>query len=155
MKKRWILLLALVLCLGLAGCGTVYEDTNGEDVYTLETITDEEIIGLKTGSSGLNYTEESLGDLAFSSEYSAKNFNGVEQIYLTNLIGPSDVSIYIGNLNVKSGNFKLVAINNDEIIKEFDLDTFNEEFFFEDIKGSFAIHVAGESAAFSFDLEVR
>lgn len=57
-------------------------------------------------------------------------------------------------MNVKSGNFRLVVVNNDEIIYDFPLDTFNEEIWFHEIVGSFAIHVAGESASFKFDVQV-
>lgn len=155
MKKIWALILAGCMCLALVGCGTEYEDTNGEDDFSLQTITDEEIINLETGASGLSYSEEHLGDLIHSSEYSSKNFNGVEQIYSTSFILPSDIHVYIGHMNVKSGNFKLVAVNNDEIIHEFDLDTFGEDFLFEDLEGDFSIHVAGESAAFEFYIDVN
>lgn len=142
------------MCYALVGCGTEYEDTNGTEDFTLQTITDENIIQLEIGASGLSYSEENVGEV-YSSEYSAKNFNGVEQIYLTNFIVASDVRVYIGHMTVESGNFKLVAINNEEIIHEFDLDTFGEEFYFEDITGTFAIHVAGENAAFDFHIEVN
>ncbi len=154
MKKLISLAMACLMCLSLVGCGTEYADTNGDDDFTLQTITDENIIKLDTGASGLNYSEESVDDVTYSSEYSSKSFNGVEQIYLTNFLTPSDVHVYIGTLNVKSGNFKLVAVNDDKIIHEFDLDTFNEEFLFEDIEGSFSIHVAGESAAFDFHIDI-
>lgn len=154
MKKIASVLLAGLLCLSLGGCGTEYEDTNGEDNFTLQTITDRNIIDLDTGASGLRYSQDSIDDTVVSSEYSAKNFNGVEQIYLTNFIGSSDATVYIGHMNVKSGNFKLAVINNDEIIQEIPLDAFNDTFYFEDLNGSFSIHVAGESAAFSFYLSV-
>lgn len=153
MKKILSAILAAMMCLSLAACGTEYEDTNGDD-HTLQTITDDNIIALDLGASGLNYSEESLDGVLYSSEYSSKNFNGVEQIYLTNFIGPSDVSVYIGTMSVESGNFKLAVVNNGEIIHEFALDTFNEEFLFEDIEGDFSICVAGESAEFSFYISI-
>lgn len=154
MKKIASVLLAGVLFLGLTGCGSQYKDTNGSDDFTLQTITDQNIIDLDTGASGLRYSEESIDGVAISAEYSAKKFNGVEQIYLTNFIAPSDVSLYIGHMEVTDGNFKLAVLNNDEIIREIPLDAFNETFCFEDLEGSFSIHVAGESAAFSFYLQV-
>lgn len=154
MKRIIGLLLIFSMCIGLTGCGPTYEDTNGDDVFTLQTITDDDIIHLRTGASGLNYTKENIGEIIYSSEYSSKNFNGVEQIYLTNCILPSDVWVYIGHLSVTKGNFKLAVVNNDKIIHTFDLDTFGEEIRFENIKGSFSIHVAGESAAFSFHISV-
>ena len=153
MKKLLSVLLVACMCLALTGCGTEYEDTNGEENYTLQTITDEDIIKLSTGASGLSYEEQNLGGL-HSSEYSSKNFNGVEQIYLTNFIGKSDVEVYIGHMNVESGNFKLVVINNDEIIQEIPLDSFNESFYFLDLEGNFSVHVAGECAKFDFHIEI-
>lgn len=154
MKKILVLLFLMLLSLSLAGCGEEYEDTNGEDNFALQTITDEDIINLATGASGLSYKESNLG-FFHSSEYSSKKFNGVEQIYLTNFIGKSDVEIYVGHMNVKKGNFKLAVINNDEIIKEIPVDSFNETYFFEDLKGTFSVHVAGESAAFDFYIDIR
>lgn len=154
MKKIASILLAGVLCLSLGGCGTEYEDTNGADNFTLQTITDRNIIALDTGASGLRYTQDNADSTITSSEFSAKAFNGVEQIYQTNFLLSSDVSVYIGHMNVKSGNFKLAVLNNDEIIQEIPLDAFNETFLFEDMKGDFSIRVAGESAAFSFFLQV-
>ena len=154
MKKMMRVFLVTCMCFMLTGCGEEYEDTNGSDNFELQTITDENIINLETGASGLSYEELDMGIL-HSSEYSAKNFNGVEQIYMTNLLGKSDVHVYIGHMNVKSGNFKLAVINNDEIIHEFALDTFGEDFYFEDLSGTFSIHVAGECAAFDFHIEVE
>lgn len=154
MKKSVSILLSCLMCLAIVGCGTEYEDTNGADNFELQTITDENITALDIGASGLGYSEGEIGGIVFSSGYTADNFNGVERLYAMDFIIPSDVTVYIGHMNIKSGNFKLVAINNDEIIHEFALDSFGESFVFEDIKGTFAIHVAGESAAFEFYLDV-
>ena len=154
MKKFLSILFCLCLCAALAGCGAQYEDTNGPDDFSLQTITDENIIQRNVGASGLTYTESNFAGIIQSTEYSAKNFNGVEELYQTNFLLPSDFSVYIGHMNVKSGNFRLVAINNDEIIFDFPLDAFGETFWFEDIKGSFAVHVVGESAAFEFYIDI-
>ena len=155
MKKQLLMILIICLALALVGCGAQYEDTNGADIFSLQTITDQNIINLDLGASGLTYTEENLGDIIFSSAYSSKNFNGVEQIYLTNYLLPSDVEVYIGHMNVTKGNFKLAVINNEEIIYEIPLNAFGETFRFEDLTGSFSIHVAGESAAFDFHINIQ
>ena len=154
MKKFALLTLAVCLVLMLVGCGTQYEDTNGEDNFALQTITDQNIIDLDVGASGLTYTEQALGDVLFSSAYSSKNFNGVEQIYLTNFLLPSDIEIYIGHMTVKSGNFKLAVIHDGAILCEIPADAFNESFRFEDLTGTVSIHVAGESAAFDFHIDI-
>lgn len=153
MKKIWSTVLIIMMFVMLTACGEKYEDTNGADDYSLQTITDDDIIHLSTGASGLTYSEQNLGGM-HSSEYSSKNFNGVEQIYLTSFILPSDVYVYIGHMAVESGNFKLAVINNDEIIQEIPLDSFNEEILFEDLTGDFSVHVAGENAAFEFYIDV-
>lgn len=155
MKKIVSMVLTIALAMSFVACSsTEYKDTNGADDFSLQTITDEEIVNLSTGASGLSYSEESLEDVLLSSEYSSKNFNGVERIYLTNFLIPSDVMIYIGHMDVQEGNFRLVLVNNDEIIYEFPLDTFNETFTFENLIGDFSIMVAGESAKFSFHINV-
>ena len=154
MKKSILLILALCMILSLAGCGTQYEDTNGSDDFTLQTITDQNIVNLDLGASGLSYTEEDLAGFLFSSSYSATNFNGVEQIFLTNCLTPSDFDVYIGHMVVKEGNFHWAVVNNREIIYEIPLDAFAETFRFEDLTGSFSIHVAGESAAFDFFIDI-
>ena len=153
MKNVWLVLLSLCMCLALAGCGTEYEDTNGAENFALQTITDQNIIDLDVGASGFSESETNLGGVTCT-EYSSKNFNGVTQIYLTNFLLPSDIEIYVGHMNVKQGNFKLVVIHDDEIIHEFAPDTLNETFRFEDLTGSFAIHAAGESASFTFSLSI-
>ena len=154
--KRWFsFVLALVMAFGFAGCSkTEYPDTNGEANYTLQTIRDEQIVDLSVGASGLKYSESSIAGVLHSSEYSAHNFNGAERIYLTNFLFPSDISVYIGHFNVDKGNFKLIAVCEDEIICEFAPGTFSETFIFRDLTGTFAIYAAGESAKFSLHLEV-
>ncbi len=152
MKK--ILLFMVVLSLGIVGCSKKYEDSNGNDNYNLQTITDYNIIHRDITASGLTYQEKNIGFI-HSSKYKSKNFNGVEQIFLTDFIIPSDITLYIGHMSVEKGNFKLVVINNDEIIKEIPIDSFNEEFHFDNIKGTFSVHVAGESAAFDFYIDIQ
>ena len=153
MKRILQMILVLGMCFALVGCGEEYEDTNGDENFKLQTITTENIINRDIGSSGITYEELSVGDVT-STEYKSKNFNGVEQIYQTNFIGKSDIQVYIGHMNVKSGNFKLAIINDGKIIDEIPLDAFGDTFLYEDLKGEFAIHVAGESAAFDFHIEV-
>ena len=153
MKKVLSLVFVILMVLSLAACGTKYEDTNGDDNYALQTITDEDIIHLRTGSSGMSYQEESVGIMS-GSEYSSRNFNDVDQLFLANYIGNSDVMRSIGYLNVTAGNFRMVVINNDEIIFDVPLNSAAEAFIFEDINGSFSVHVAGESAAVEFNFSV-
>ena len=155
MNKILKILICLYLCVFLFACGEEYADTNGADNYTLQTITDSNIINLELGASGLGYKEQNIAGVVFSNEYYSKNFNGVERIYNTNFILPSDVMIYIGYLTVDSGNFRMVIVNDDKIIYDVESGAFNEMLRFDNLKGNFAIHLAGESADFELNLEVQ
>lgn len=148
-------LLAISVCLALVGCGSTYEDTNGEDNYELQTITEENIIQQNVGSSGFGTRETKLPLGITSTEYYSKNFNGVYEFYMTNYLFASRVEVYVGHLNVEKGNFRISVVCDDEILFDIPLDSFNESYYFEDISGTFAIRVAGESAAFDFYIEVR
>ena len=155
MRKRFMLISMILFAILLFGCSTEkYEDTNGADNYTLQTITDENIVKMNVGGAGMSRSETKLGPIT-SVEYSSKNFNGVYEIDQTNFILPSDVSVYVGHMNVKSGNFKLAIVNDDAVIFEIPLDSFGDTYYFEDLKGHFAIRAAGESAAVEFFVEMR
>ena len=154
MKKLLSCLVIGCICCSLFGCGDSYEDTNGTEDYTLQTITDENIVKMDVGSSGMSYSETKVGPIT-STEYSSKNFNGVYEIDATNYIFASEVGVYVGHLNVKSGNFKLVVVNDDAILFEIPLDSFGDTYYFEDVKGHFAIRAAGESAAVEFYVELQ
>lgn len=153
MKKmiKMVLVSSLLLC--LVGCGEKYEDTNGSDNYNLQTIRDSEIIELSVGASGLSYTESEVAGIT-SKEYSAKNFNGVDRIYHTNFILPSDIRIEVGYVSVKEGNFRVCIINDEKIIDEIPVDAFAQSFYYENLSGDFSIHIAGESAKFEMNIEV-
>ena len=46
MKKLLSCILIGGMCVALSGCGDTYEDTNGAEDFTLQTITDENIINM-------------------------------------------------------------------------------------------------------------
>ena len=74
MKKLLCCLFIGCMCFALSGCGgNSYEDTNGADDYSLQTITNENIINMDVGSSGMSYSETKLGGIT-STKYSSKNF---------------------------------------------------------------------------------
>ena len=153
MKKLIKMILVSSALCSLVGCGDKYEDTNGPDNYNLQTIRDSDIIELSIGASGLSYTESEIAGIT-SKEYSSKNFNGVERIYQTNFILPSDIRVEVGYVSVKEGNFSVCIINEGEIIDEIPLDAFAKTFYYENLKGDFSIHIAGESAKFEMNIEV-
>ena len=123
-------------------------DTNGPEDFSLTTITDSNIINRDMGSIGIVGVSQSVltGD---GYEFSAKKFTGVYDIFHDNFIGKSDFVLDLTNFVVTEGNVRLVVIHNDQIVAELTPDTFIE-YRLEDISGTVALRIAGESAAFSF-----
>lgn len=151
MKKLLCLTLSILLILGLAGCGNEIEDTNGEDDYSLATITDENIINLDLGASGSS--SSTTGDSTVT-KYSAKSFSGVEELYVADYLWESDVTIDVTSLIVKGGNFRLVVLVDDEIVYDFDLEEVSQSCELHDVDGTVSVRIAGESAAYEFYMEV-
>lgn len=126
------------------------EDTNGAENYKLQQITDENIINMDIGAMNLSKKKSALSNLP---EYSSKKFTGVEELYLTNIVGNRlDITLY--NLWVEAGNLKVVLVYNDEIVHEFKLNELIQSYTLEKPNGTVALRIAGESADFtlSYDL---
>lgn len=148
--KKILLLMMVVLMLNLTACGVEIEDTNGTDDHSLSTITQDNILNLDLGASGLSKTENESTIV----KYSSKNFSGVEEIYLTNYVLASSVTLDMTSINIKEGNLGVYVIQDNEIVYEFALDESSENIVFEDVKGDFAVRIAGESASFSLYLDI-
>ena len=125
------------------------EDTNGADNYSLQQITDSNIINMDIGALNFSMTDTPLT----LKEYSSEKFTGVAEIYLTNIWGNRfDITLY--NLWVESGNFKAVLIHNDEIVHEFRLNELMQTYTLENPNGTVALRIAGESADFEFSYDL-
>ncbi len=123
------------------------EDTNGADNFTLQTITDENIINRDIGAMGLKKSKDSISN---TTTYSSNKFTGVEEIYGTNIIG-NRFDITINHARVDKGNFKIVLLENDEIVHEFKLNELTQTYTLKNPSGYVALRIAGESADFQFD----
>lgn len=126
------------------------EDTNGPENFDLQTITDEEIINMSTGSIGGPKISRSIltGDAV---EFSAEKFTGVYEIMYDNFIGTSDFEVDLTAYEIYGGNFKLAVVHNDEIVAVLEPGLF-VEYRLEDITGYVSLRIAGESASFSFSM---
>ena len=155
-KKFFALLLALVLMLGFSACGVEIADTNGPDDYSLAIITEENIINQDLGASAYSMSPGSEDEnyMTELTKFKGKEFSGVAQLYMTNYIGKSDVIVDVSNLTVNCGNFALFVLLDGEIVHEFKAGELMETFELRDIKGTFEIVMAGETADFKFWAEV-
>lgn len=156
MKKVLCLIMALGLAVMSLGCGVEIADSNGLDDYTLAEITEENIINQDLGASSYSMSPGSEDDdyMTSTTKFKGKEFSGVAQLYMTNYIGKSDVSIDVSNLTVDSGNFALMVLLDGEIVHEFKHGELMETFEMKDIKGTFEIVMAGETADFKFWIQV-
>ena len=153
---KWLIIVAVLLVVAVLfgfenfGNKVVYEDTNGDDVFTLQTITDENIIKRDIGASGLVTEENSLNDTI---NYLSKSFSGVELIYGENIIG-NRFEITVNHAKVTKGNFKMVLLEGDEIVHEFKLNELTQTYVLENPSGYVALVIAGESAEIQFDYSI-
>lgn len=124
------------------------EDTNGADNYSLQKITDEDIINLNLGTKGS--FNERTGFVSETVEYSADKFTGVMELYDEYVIA-NQLDITVNHAQVTSGNFRIVLLVNDEIVHDFTLNELTQTYTLENVSGYVSLRVAGESAAFMFD----
>ena len=152
MKKILCLIMALGFAIMAAGCGVEIADTNGPDDYSLTTITEDNIANQDLGASSYSMSPGSDDEnyMVKTTKFKGSEFSGVAQIYMTNLVGKSDIAVDVSNLTVDSGNFALYALLDGKIVHEFKIGELMETFEMKDIKGTFEIVMAGETADFKF-----
>ena len=127
------------------------EDTNGADNFSLQTITDSNIINRDIGAMGL----EKSTDSAFNTTtYSSNKFTGVEEIFGENIWG-NRFEITVNHARVDSGNFKIVLLEDDKIVHEFTLNELMQTYVLENPNGYISLRIAGESADFMFDYHIN
>ena len=136
MKKINILASLLILCT-LTSCSLHIKDTNGKDNYSLNTITDENILS----PSGVMKVAAVQTSVNGSEVYKAKKYSGVEKIATYN----NGFTLYINNV-VKSGNFRICLVCEDVIVKDFAINS-SDSFAALDTK-TYDLYIAGESARF-------
>ena len=136
MKKILFILITLSLVF-LTGCGHI-EDTNGQDDFSLETISEDDIISNSSSASTVSFTK-TVGN---KTEVSIKKFSGVKSIYKKY----SADGEYTFDFDVKcnSGNLAVFLVYDDEIVKIIPVnETSSFSYSFE---GTFEVKIAGESA---------
>lgn len=134
------------------------EDTNGADNYSLQTITEQDVVEMKMGSRGAVSTSEtqlSIAGLNVSSgtKYASQKFTGVYRLYATTIFKGSDIFVRLTEFNITEGNFAFYVVFDGEIVGQVELtEGGTAEFMLENVEktGSLEYIIAGESANFSF-----
>lgn len=156
MKKILCLVLAIMFAVGLTGCGVEIPDENGPDNFNLATITKKNIINMDLGASSYSTSPGSEDEdyMTKMTKIKGKEFSGVAELYTTNYKGKSDVTVYLDNISVESGNFKVIVQVNDKIVHQFNNQEMLQECELEDINGTLSVKIAGETANFKCWMQI-
>ena len=144
-----VLIVTAVIWLVVGGTDHI-EDTNGPEDFSLQTITDQQIIDGSIGAKGGPTISRSLL-LNDAIEFSSKKFTGVYEILYDNFIAPSDFEVDLVSYTIREGNFKMVVVHDDKIIAVLEPDQF-VDYRIENITGYVSLRIVGESASFSFSM---
>lgn len=141
MRKIITIITLFLFALILTSCSE-YKDTNGEDDYTLQSITDDEIVD----DSNYSVIGSFRNVIKNKGSYRVKKINGVFTIDTFS----KGTYTFTVDFKVSKGNAKLVLCDDDEIIYEF---TVNQDSQSYTISSStrFYLKVAGENSS----LEVK
>ena len=134
------------------------EDTNGADNYSLQTITEQDVIEQKMGTRGTVRERETHLDIAGWSvsdgiRYSSDKFTGVSMLYNTTLFKGSDIHVTLAEFEIKEGNFAFYIVFDGEVVGQVTPgDGAYSEFLLENVEktGTLEYVIAGESASFEF-----
>ncbi len=162
MKKTLITICCIAICLMLVltGCTPLdhIEDTNGADDYSLQQITEDNVVSLNMGTRG-SISESQLsfnfGDFALSDgvKYSSSKFTGVYLLYTTTLFRGSDIHVMLGNFKINGGNFAFYVVFDGKIVGQVTPSGEGlSEFILENVDKTASLEyiIAGESASFEF-----
>lgn len=122
------------------------EDKNGIDNYSLNTITDSNIIKLNCGPLYETDNEYIIDD----SKISLIKFSGVMEIHGEDYNNES-LQIDLKNLKITEGNLQTVLLVDNKIIHKFNSNESNQSFKVDNISGYVALRIAGESANFEME----
>lgn len=130
------------------------EDTNGADNYSLQTITEQDVVEQKMGTKGsVSKSEVRLGNLSNGIKYSSEKFTGVYRLYTTTIFEGSDIYVSLAGFEIKEGNFAFYVVFDGEVVGKIEPDDFaTAEFTLKNVEktASLEYFIAGESASFEF-----
>ena len=144
MKRKLIITISILMICFMTSCKSFKQikDTNGPDDYTLNTITDEDII------KGFNSVSIGSIDSSKNNVYNLKvnKFSGVNRIYKKDFKDKT-ITLEITS-KVESGNFKIAIVVDDKIVETIPANT-TKTVVTEVTKGNYSIRVAGEETKFT------
>lgn len=143
MKKFFCTLLTVCILLSFAGCELPsYEDTNGEADFSLQTITEQDILRAAGSTKIMAFSSSVNGQTTCK----AKTMNGVETLFEKKLNGQTlDLTV---SCAITKGNARLVLILDDKIIHDFAINEENQHITLDNVTGKVCLRLAGEAAGY-------
>ena len=157
-------ILWIVFAVVLVGVGVIWmfagpqlehiEDTNGSGDYSLQTITEQDVVEQRLGTKGsVSKSELKIGNISSGVKYSSKKFTGVYRLYTATLFKGSDIYVDLAGFEIKEGNFAFYVVFDGEVVGKIEPDDFaTTEFTLKNVEktASLEYFIAGESASFEF-----
>ena len=143
MKRLFCAFFALLLLLSLAGCMMKsYEDTNGEDNFSLQSLTDQDII------HGTNTSTVMTSSVTVHTRTTckAKTITGVKELFMQKM--QNETLDIVVSCQITQGNARLVLLVDDKIVHDFALHEENQHFTLENVTGKVRLKLAGERAGY-------
>ncbi|MBR2446750.1 MAG: hypothetical protein IKB28_08840 [Clostridia bacterium] len=150
MKRYWIIGLILAMCLGLAACGQI-EDTNGEQDYSLATITEEQLVKGTNSSSKVGFLHTQIND---SHTFKVNKFSGVEAIESVRATENTKSITFLVECTRKSGNLYVYVRCDGQIVGDFEIGARDDLVLENPAPGKYELCVAGESASYELSVTI-
>lgn len=139
-KRFFSLLVLITLSFILTGCMKQIEDTNGEDDFTIQTYTDDDITSGKSISMKVGSLTNTVNN---TTTIKIKKFSGLEK--LDTIKADNDTIEFNVESTVSSGNFRMVIIKEKEIIQDVIINT-TDKITLTGCTGRYDLVMIGESA---------
>ncbi len=148
MKKAIISALLVILSVVFCACGgfTSYRDTNGDDDYTLQNITENDILN-GIGSTSISAVSSRKGN---TGKYEVGIFSGVEQLEKF-LPGAYEITV---SLKTESGNLRLLLCTSDKILYDFQPNGEDQTYVLDTRADTVYFKIAGEKAKFKLEYKI-
>lgn len=150
MKKIFCTFLVIAVLVSLSGCmASAYEDTNGEDNFSLQTLTDQDII------QGTNTTSFMSSTVTLNNKTVCKvqTMSGVDELFEKRM--KNETLDMVVSCEIVKGNARLVLVIDDKIVHDFALNENNQQFILENVTGKVCLKIAGESTGYSVTYKVQ
>ncbi len=150
MKRYWIFGLILAMCLGLVACGQI-EDTNGEDDYSLATITEEQLVKGTNSSSKVGFLHTQIND---THTFKVNKFSGVEVLESIRATESTKSITFLVECTRNSGNLYVYVRCDGQIVGDFEIGTKDDLVIENPAPGKYELCVAGESASYELSVTI-